>query len=588
MKFKLIIYLLLSLTSTIAFGQSKSIYEKAVDSFNQNDTQEKIIPYLKAELKKQPKNENLLRLIGYQYLQLKNNELGEKYYREALTVNPACARCYLNIGQIYAQKNDFKQALNYFDKAVAIDPKDELLLSSRAKIREISGDTFGALADHNQAIALAPKNADSYTERGVYNLNQKYVALALADFNKAIELAPKSFYPYFYRSRVKFESNELEAALNDIDKAILLDDKQSGLFNFRGTIYSRLKQYGIALENYSTAIKLNPEDFYGYLSRAEAYYGLENMDAACEDYTKAKALVLKQNTTSPEFLKNIEASILDFCDPSRASYFYQRGVAYYNLKQYDKALEIYKLGLQKFPNNSMILSFLGNAYLALKDYENANLNYNAAIANKESLMSELINNPRFAKENKHELQSFYNGSLASIYYNAAEGDVYKQKYEEALMSMNQAVKFAPNIADFKKETYYARRGNIYLEMNKYDLALLDFNQSIQSNENYAPAYIGRAIAKVSITENSKKSNAIISAKLPNQPFRIDWGIRPKTASQKAQPNLISALEDCNKGIELDKNVGFAYYVRAQIKSILGYPDFKVDLIKAKELGVDVN
>lgn len=236
----------------------------------------------------------------------------------------------------------------------------------------------------------------------------------------------------------------------------------------------------------------------------------------------------------------------------------------------------------------MILSFMGNAYLALKDYNNALVNYNAALANKESLMPELTNNPRFAKESKQDLQSLYNGSVASIYYNASESEIYNQKYNEALNAINQAIALASNITDFNKEKYYDRRGNIYLETNRYDFALTDFNQSIQINKNYAPAYIGRAIAKVSLLQNSKKSNAIVSAKLPNQPFQINWGIKSKSSSQKAEPNLISALEDCNKGIELDKNIGFAYYVRGKIKSFLGYSDYHVDLIKAKELGVKVD
>ncbi len=588
MKFKLIIYVLLLFGSVQAFAQSKSVYEKAVDAFNQNGEQEKIIPYLQTELKKQPKNENLLRLTGYQYLQLKNNELGEQYYREALAVNPACGRCYLNIGRIYAQQNDFKKALNYLDKAVVADPKDELLLSNRAKIKEMSGDKFGALTDHNKAIAIAPTNADGYTERGIYNLNQKYAALAFADFNKAIALKPNSSYPYFYLSKIKYENNDLADALKDIDKAILSDDQQGRLFNFRGIIYSALKQYKNALENFSTAIKLNPDDFSSYLSRAQVYYGLENMDAACQDYSKAKSLVSEQKVNNPELLKNIEVSMLDFCDASRASYFYQRGVAFYNLKQYDKAVSIYQTGLQKFPNNPITFSFLGNAYLALKDYKNSQINYESALANKSNLMTELANNTRYSNSSQEDRLSFYKASLASIYYNISQCHIYHEKFEEALNAMDEALWLAPNIADFNKEAYYARRGNIYLEMNKYDLAHADFNQSIQINNNYAPAYIGRAIAKVSTAENTKKSNAIVSAKLPNQPFRINWGVNSKSSSRKAEPNLISALEDCNKGIELDKNVGFAYYVRGQIKYFLGYSDYKVDLSKAKEMGIEVD
>jgi len=584
MKFKF--SLLLFLLSVQAFSQNKSIYEKKVESFNQNSQQEKIIPYLQMELKAKPKNENLLRLMGFQYLQMNNLEMGERYYREALVVNPACARCYLNIGRIYVQKKDFIQALNYLDKAVVIEPKDELLFSNRAQIKEASGDIFGALADHNKAIELAPKNANNYTERGIYYLNQKYKALALADFNQAINLDSNNYYPYFYRSRIKSEDNDLERALVDINKAIALSGQQYQLYNFRGTIYSTLKQLSKALEDFSTAIKLNPNGFLGYLNRAEVYHELENMDASCQDYAQARAMAQKHKINDLAFFKNIEDSMLDFCDASKASYYYQRGTAFYNLKQYDKALLIYASGLQKFPKNSLILSFKGNAYLALKDYKNASSNYEAALHNKVGLLAELEKNPRFATANKQELQAFYNASVASIYYNSAECKIYDDKFDEALIDMNQAIALAPSMADFNKETYYNRRGNIYLEMKQYDLARADFSQSIQLNKNYAPAYISRAIAKITSVENSKKINTLISVKLPIQPFRINLGRKPKTSGQ-VSPDMISALADCNKAIELDKNIGFAYYVRGQIKSFLRYSDYCIDLIKAQKMGIEV-
>lgn len=586
MKFKLMLCIFLFLLSAQAFAQNKSIYEKKVESFNQNGQQDKIIPYLQMELKTQPKSENLLRLMGFQYLQINNSEMGERYYREALVVNPACARCYLNIGRIYMQKNDFKQALNYLDKALDIEPKDDLLFSNRAQIKEALGDKFGALADHNTAIELAPKNANAYTERGIYNVNQKHKALALADFNQAINLDPNNYYPYFYRSRIKFESNDLDGALTDVNKAIELGAQQYQLYNFRGTIYTTLKQFSKALEDHSNAIKLNPNSFLGYLNRAEVYYALENMDASCQDYAQAKAMAQKEKINDPALFKNIEDSMMDFCDASKASYYYQRGVAFYNLKAFDKALAIYAAGLQKFPKNAMILSFKGNAHLALKDYKNAGSDFAAALDNKASLLTELEHNPRFETASNQDIHSFYNGSVALIYYNNAECKMYDEKFEEALMDMNLAIELAPNKADFNKEPFYYRRGNIYLEMNKHDLAKADFSKSIQLNKNYAPAYISRAIAKITAVEKSKKIKSLVSLKLPNQPFRINLGVKPKTLLQ-VPPDMTSALEDCNKAIELDGNIGFAYYVRGQIKSFLGYPDYCIDLIKAQNMGIEV-
>ncbi|UZJ63398.1 hypothetical protein OKW96_12835 [Sphingobacterium sp. KU25419] len=89
-------------------------------------------------------------------------------------------------------------------------------------------------------------------------------------------------------------------------------------------------------------------------------------------------------------------------------------MAFYNLQQYEKALKIYDAGLRQFPDNAMILSFKGNAHLALKDFTNATLNYDIALINKASLMLEFKNNPRFINASQQELQSYYDASLADI------------------------------------------------------------------------------------------------------------------------------------------------------------------------------
>ncbi|MFD2904991.1 tetratricopeptide repeat protein [Sphingobacterium anhuiense] len=463
------------------YGQSKSVFEKTVDSLNLIGQSEKIIPYLEMQVKNHPENEVLLRLTGYQYLQIGNLVLGEQYYRKALSINPSCSRCYLNIGLIYAAKKDFTQALTYLDTAVAIDPKD-------------------------------------------------------------------------YR-----------------------------LFDARGTIYHQLKQPKKALEDYAKAIQLNPNDLRPYLNRAQVYFELEDMDASCQDFTTAKMLAQQLKVNDPAFFKRIDDALLDFCDNSKASFYYQRGVAFYNLKKFDKALEIYDSGLTKFPNNAMLLSFRGNTHLALKDFKNAALNYDHALANKEGLMRELKRNPRFAYMSEQDIQSYYNASIASIYYNNAECKVQSDNLDEGLSAINSAITLMPNGSSFEKELYWNRRGHIYLLQHQYKLALADFDQSIQSNDKYAVAYVNKAIAQVCLSEKSEQSKIIISSKLPNQPFKMNWVMK----SKKDKPNLLNALGDCNKAIELDPNNGFSYYVRGQIKQLLNDVYYCSDLLKAKRMAIQV-
>lgn len=569
-------------------AQQKNRYEITADSLAQSGQSAKVIPYLNKELKQHPKNESLLRLLGFYHLQNNNLVEGEKYYRNALLINEKCARCYLNMARIYGVKNKQKEAMAFIEKAVLTDPKDALIVSNRAKIKEQFGDKFGALTDHNKAIEMAPNHAEYYTERGAANAKNGYESLALTDFNKAISLSPDSYDAYFYRGGIFYNQNRIDEALSDISKAISLNGKKPHFYNGRGAIYGSLGQFDKALSDYSESIKLNPKTLVTYLNRAKVYYYLENLDAACDDYTKAKQISLSQQGKDQVELKSIAESLTDFCDPTQSSYFYQRGIAHYNLKEYDQALIQYDKGLQKFPKNAMILSFKGNAFLAIKNYKSALENYEAALQYKDKLKLEIKANTRFANATEAEFITYYNASLAAIYFGIAESQYYIGRFEEALAAINSAISLAPNTKEINKETYFQRRGSIYLATGKYNLALVDFDKSIAVKNDYALAYANRAIARISLIEGGKKSPYRLSAKRSDQAASIGWIFNDQSVAKRSEKDFLMALADCDKAIELDQNFAFPYYIRGCIKQILNQKDFCIDILKAKKLGMEID
>src|SRR5690554_2859879 len=128
---KTIATVILTLIALISFGQSKDKYEKYYDSLVARGQYDELIHFFEKELKKYPKSEYVLRSIGHAHIAKNNLDLGEKYYREALAVNPNCARCYLNIGVIFSLRENNNKALEYFDKAVNTDTTDATLYSER-------------------------------------------------------------------------------------------------------------------------------------------------------------------------------------------------------------------------------------------------------------------------------------------------------------------------------------------------------------------------------------------------------------------------------------------------------------------------
>lgn len=563
------------------------MYQRIGDSLLTRGKSDELIEYFENELKKHPKNEDVLRWLGYGHIIKNNLDLGEKYYTEALSVNPKCARCYLNIGRVHSLKGDNKKALEYFDKAVNTDPNDAILYSNRARLKEMLGDKFGALRDHNKAVEIDPENPESYIQRGEYNSRVGYQSLALADYTKAIELAPNNYNPYFKRASLYYGQKRLEEAMMDINKAIELDSNQFSLYIGRGAIFDVMQEYHKAISDYTKAISLNKNDFLPYLNRATSYYKLEDLDASCSDYAILKTLIENGSISDQAIIKEVNGAIQDICNPSKPSYYYQRGVGYYNLKEYHKALDIYTKGLTIFPDNAMMLSFKGNAHLALNEYEKAIEFYNLSLKNKDNILTEIKINPRFADASNEQITSFYKGSLASTYFSISECKTNLGYFDEALKEINTALELAPDINDFNKEAYYNLRGYIHLMSGKYELAISDFDKSILINKNFPLAYVNRAIAKVSLAEKVKIRSYSIHGNFNTQPMNVNWNSPTKSSLKKSESNILSALNDCNKAIEIDNKLGYAYYIRGQIKQMLTYGDYCLDLLTAKELGLTV-
>ena len=574
------IILILLLQTFDMFGQWN--YQKRFDSLYRVEKYDLLVKEINKELKMNPKSEHALRGLGYVYIAMKDLESGEKYYSDALKVKPNCGMCYLNIGRIYSLKGKNAEALKYFDKAIEVDPGNAVLYAHRARLKEYSGDNFRAILDYNKAIALAPDKAEFYIQRGQHNEKQNYLPSAIVDFTKAIELDSTNFLSFFERAGVYYRQKKYDDAYADLTRAIAIDSNQYSLYTGRGALFEVNNEHDKAIKDYSKAISLNPNDYLPYLNRANSLYKLERVDDACNDYVAAQERFRQAKLTEPAVLQEITGSISDLCDSTRPSYYYQRGIAFYNLQDYQSALAAYDRGLVHFSNNSMILSFRGNALLALEKYEKAIESYTLSLRYKDNYSKEVDENPRFLNATTSEKEEYFKASMASTYYSIAESQLYLGQFDQSLIHINKALELGSGISSLNREAYYNLRGRLNLSKGNNDLAIADFNKSISINKDFPAAYVNRAIAGVNAITKPRKKQVGGGIQYRNHDAQTNW-TTPRKDDKAAISALTSALQDCDKAIEADKDFAFAYYVRGQIKQMLAHDDYCMDLLKAKSL-----
>jgi tetratricopeptide (TPR) repeat protein len=168
-------------------------------------------------------------------------------------------------------------------------------------------------------------------------------------------------------------------------------------------------------------------------NRGWAYRNKGDYDRAIADYTRAIEL-----------------------DPKNAHAFSDRGVAHYDKKEYDLAIADATRALELNPKGSTTYNNRGQAYRAKSDYDRAFTDLSRAI----------------------EL----NAKNSVAFYNRGTTYIDKVDYEHAIADLTRAITLDPKQADFRRY-----RAIAYLKTGKFDLARADLDKAVELKPDYPEA-----------------------------------------------------------------------------------------------------
>lgn len=201
---------------------------------------------------------------------------------------------------------------------------------------------------------------------------------AIVDFNFAIERLPNEGHLYFNRGVVyKDKLSNKDAALSDYQNACELGFKEGckeaeivkkELTQLRmevvknkndeafieGRKYYYESNYALAINKFGSYIQHNQSNVDAYYFRGMAYYRLNQYKKAIEDFTNAIQLGTHQEST------------------------YYRGLSYEQIKQYNKAAIDFTKVIELSPSDFNAYDHRGYIYKMSKMYDNARSDFNAA------------------------------------------------------------------------------------------------------------------------------------------------------------------------------------------------------------------
>lgn len=509
-----------------------------------------------------------------------------------IKINPKHVRFYRLYSYYFSLKNNFDSAMIYINKAIEMEPLNNNGYLRRAEIYMNQNLTMKAKMDIDKAIQLSPNDMEGYTMRGYYFYIKKMNLLAKKDYYKAKELNPSNAFPYYWLSKISYEEGNLEDAKKYLIKADSIKPNDDEIIGMLGDIYYELKDTLNSIKYYTQNISLDPNDPNNWMKRATAFRNFENMDSSCLDIQQAiqRIVILDSNW---EYLKTLRLQFQNECDTNQPGYYYQKGIAYYNLQQYSQAIDIYNKGLIKFPNFFFINHCKGNAYMMLGKFQEAIAAYRLMNLYMPASKQDLNIDIKFKNLSETDYKSFISGTLITTFGSMAEAYIYINQSDSIIKYANKAIDLFPKKeGDFPVEYIYFYRGLAYYNQSNFIAAEKDFNNTLSINPKYGKAYALLALMK---SENIGKIWKSKQAQLSFQfnttnpslnlmPVNSHLTIPLKFNKNATETYLNELLDLSEKAVLYSPDYPLSYYMRGIALYSLKRPGYCFDFEQAKKMG----
>ncbi len=260
------------------------------------------------------------------------------------------------------------------------------LVSSADSLNKIK-DYKKVILTTTQAIKITDTLSQAYIQRGEANLGLNNLGDAEDDFSDAIKIDGEKSIAYKGRAIVNLLDDEKSDFLEDISIYINSHQKDIYAYSLRADYYAENEDYEKAILDYSSCLKYEPKNSLFYLKRGNVYAINHQDSLSIKDYENYTLLNPNRNNDQVFYKRgvlnmkgqNFQKAINDFSSISKSfgkiEIFDLKADCFYNLKQYDKAIENYSLYLQKTPNNYEVIDKRANSYLKINSIKNADFDF---------------------------------------------------------------------------------------------------------------------------------------------------------------------------------------------------------------------
>ena len=182
------------------------------------------------------RNPQLTLQLGVAHFALQHWDDSERYYRDAIRLEPRLSIAHYNLGVLLQHKREFTTARRAFESALRHQPHFPEALNNLGNVLLALRDSAGAERCYRQAAELRPTFSNPHHGLGLMMMRQSRHADALQHLHAAVEHSPTFLDAWLDLAECQAQSGDIGAAKGSV-AAVLARDPQHAVARFRQAVY---------------------------------------------------------------------------------------------------------------------------------------------------------------------------------------------------------------------------------------------------------------------------------------------------------------------------------------------------------------
>jgi tetratricopeptide (TPR) repeat protein len=224
--------------------------------------------------------------LAFEHHRSGNLQQAESLYRKILKRQPRNSEILHMLGVLYSDSRNYDAAIQYIKKALRFDPNNSYAYYNLGNTYRNKGELDESIRNFQKAIELNPKFIDAYYNLGIALQDNKQINEAIVCYQEALQLNPSLFYVFYNLGNAFKYKGQFDKAIDCYQKVLKLNPSFIPAYINLTSTFRDNGQLDDAVTICQKALVINPSSLETYVNLGTALQDKGQLDEALDCYRK--------------------------------------------------------------------------------------------------------------------------------------------------------------------------------------------------------------------------------------------------------------------------------------------------------------